>query len=124
MAVEGWMYEHGSGERHWVAVEARGGSLILSSDTGTARTIDPARLYPVERRRQAEVYALRDKPGFRLGLPNIDDPMVEAQLPEFTIGRDEKRADGWLLWILLVVAVLTSAAGAFIPEGMFGSLPV
>lgn len=117
MAVEGWMYEHGSGERHWVAVEAQGRSLIISSDTGTARTIDPERLYPVERRRRAEVYALRGKPGFRLGLPDINDPLVQANLPRFTIPSEERPSVSFF-WTLLAVIVLGAAAAVFLPATM------
>ncbi|OWV32796.1 hypothetical protein B5C34_04565 [Pacificimonas flava] len=85
MGCRGWVFDPETGERVSVSVEAQGGSLILREGGAAARSINPQCLYPVERLRGAEVYALKGVRGFRLGLVDVDDELVEARLPEFSL---------------------------------------
>ena len=112
MAAKGWLYDAGSGARHQVVVEAQGHSLVVRREDGTAQSFDPEKLRPVERRRGAEVYALAGVEGWRLGLTELDDRLVEARLPEF----DEPPAGApkrVFLYVLLAVAIAAATLVLF-----------
>ncbi|MEE4351062.1 MAG: hypothetical protein V2J26_12615 [Pacificimonas sp.] len=77
------MYDPDSGTKQGVAVSAQGGSLVLSPDRGSPKSINPEALYPVQKQRGTEIYALRGTRGFRLGVVELNDRLVESRLPDF-----------------------------------------
>lgn len=85
MAVSGWHYDGVTAARRSVTVEVRGARLAIFAEGLEPQLVEPELLRPVEKRRDAEVYALDDVEGWRLGLTEIDDALVEARLPEFEI---------------------------------------
>ncbi|MGB7406611.1 MAG: hypothetical protein WA906_13050, partial [Pacificimonas sp.] len=85
MPVTGWLYDGSTAARRAATVEVRGQSLVIHAEGLAPQTINPEALRPVEKRRDTEVYALKGVEGWRLGLTEIDDRLVEARLPEFEI---------------------------------------
>ncbi|MGB3721226.1 MAG: hypothetical protein WA979_00215 [Pacificimonas sp.] len=106
MATTGWIFDPDTGGRHNVRIEVRGAQFVIEAERLPPRTINPETLYPVERQRGAEVYAMTGVAGWRLGLTQIDDPLVEARLPEFTLDEAAAARRGPLLWMILAFLVM------------------
>ena len=112
MAATGWVMDPATGGRFGVTVLAEGHSFVVQRSDGTRQSFDPERLRPLERQRGTEVYALRGAEGWRLGLTSISDPLVEARLPEFSLGT--KGARNRHLMPVMLLAVVIGAFGAVV----------
>ncbi len=110
MAVTGWVFDPNTGARHAARIEVRGAQFIIETDDLPPQTVNPEKLKPVEKRRGTEIYALHGVTGWRLGLTDIDDRLIEARLPEFTLGAPAGKRGGGLVW-LAVLALIGAGVG-------------
>lgn len=97
MPATGWLLDNVTGMRRSATVEVNGGHFVIRADGLDPQMVDPMLLRHVEMQRGQEVYALAGVEGWRLGFRKIDDPLIEARLPE--IRAASKKPMDLTLWI-------------------------
>ena len=108
MTTKGWLIDPDTGERCPVSVGIQGANLRLDTPRGP-KCINPARLRPMQRRGSTEIYSMLGETGFRLGLTEIGDRLVEARLPAFPPPRAGGIGSPLLLVLLIAVAAAVAA---------------
>ncbi len=101
-----WLYDGESALRRSVTLGVSAGQLELVGEDGGTR-VAPADLVFIENRTEHRVYGRRDKPGWRLGVPESAPGEIAALLPT------GERYGGWIdrigLWRASAIGVAISA---------------